>query len=337
MERIGWIKGGLEMVDVRCKSVKDIVDETNRILFDELNVQNDSSAEYFFRGESLNFKRQYDGKDCALSTDFPCYVDRNENWYKRERELYHEAMRLNVVSFEKDCGMVERMARMQHYQLPTRFCDISSNVLVATLFACGGGDLWNKEKRDNGHDGYIRILKVRNDRMKSFSSDIITAIAHLPLVKAENINPSREDGLDYLRYEVTNSRPGFSMPVMESTGKGLRKAKEQLREEIQHVWAFKPVWNSDRIRGQFGAFLAFGCHDQKKPLKATFSLADYDVPSAPSYGIAQVAYIQINGKFKSRIREELRYFGVPIELLYADVSNVCSEISERVKTKGRMA
>ena len=208
---------------------------------------------------------------------------------------------------------------------------MTSNVLIATQFACGTGDV-NRANRDNGHDGYIRVMKVKRERMKSFTSDIITAIAHLPLVRWNNINPSKKDGLEYLRYEITNSRPGFSMEVSESTGRDrLRSAKEQLREEIQHVWAFKPVWNTSRIRSQSGIFLAFGCGDGKKPLNPSFSPDDYDNPKAPSCGIAQVAVIQIDGSCKKRIREELRYFGLPTEGLYPDLSNVCTEISERVK------
>lgn len=320
---------------MRCKCVKDIVDEANRLLFDELNATENTDEEFFFRGESKNFLRQKEGSDLPLGTSFPCCLDREQNWIDHERDLYQEALRLNVISFDHDKTMVDRVARMQHYLLPTRFCDLSTNVLCATLFACGCGDLWNKNNRDNGHDGYIRVMKAKRSRIKSFTSDIINAIAHLPLVKANLIHPSVEGGLDYLRYEITNDRPGFSMPnVPESSGDSLHLAQEQLREEIQHVWAFKPMWNSDRIRRHSGLFLAYGCRDDKASLNPTFSLEDYDKPEAPSYGIAQVGYIQIHAKFKSRICEELRYFGMPIEGLYVDISNVCSEISERVKTKG---
>ena len=78
-------------------------------------------------------------------------------------------------------------------------------------------------------------------------------------------------------------------------------------------------------------FLAFGCRDGKEPLNPTFSPLDYDNPAAPSCGIAQVAVIQIDGGFKSKITDELRYFGVPAESIYPDLSNVCVEISERLK------
>ena len=315
---------------MRCKSVKDIVDEANRILFSENNALYGKDVEYFFRGESLNFKRKDDGVDLPLGTAFPCYLDRDQKFIDNERELYQEAMRLNIATFDKDRTMVERVARMQHYQVPTRFCDLSSNVLMAAMFACGGGDTWNKDKRDNGHDGYIRVMKIRKDRIKSFTSDIIMAIAHLPLVKRQNINPSKPDGLSHLRYEITNSRPGFSMEISDFND-GLRQAKEQLQEEIQHVWPFKPIWNSERIRKQEGIFLAFGCKDNKEPLNPTFSLGDYDNPEAPSYGIAQIDYIQIHFDYKKYIREELRYFGIPIESVYPDLSNASMEIENRLK------
>lgn len=315
---------------MRCKSVKDIVDEANRILFSENNALFSSDVEYFFRGESMNFKRKDDGVDLPLDTSFPCYLDRDQEYIDHERDFYQEAMRLNIASFETDKTMVERVARMQHYQVPTRFCDLSSNVLIAAMFACGGGDTWNKDNRDNGYDGYIRVMKICKNRIKSFTSDIIAAIAHLPLVKRHNINPSKLDGLSHLRYEITNSRPGFSMEISDFND-GLQKAKEQLQEEIQHVWPFKPIWNSERIRKQEGIFLAFGCKDNKEPLNPSFSLDDYENPNAPSYGIAQIDFIQIHFEYKKYIREELRYFGVPIESVYPDLSNASMEIGNRFK------
>lgn len=170
--------------------------------------------------------------------------------------------------------------------------------------------------------------------MKSFTSDIITAIAHLPLVKCEDVNPSREGGLDSLRYEITNGRPGFSMQISRAEGKGgTISVEKQLREEIQKVWAFKPIWNTRRIRTQSGIFLAYGCRDGKKPLNPTYSPADYDNPDAASCGIAQDAVIQIAAEAKCRIRDELRYFGMPAENVYPDLSNVCMEISEFVKMR----
>ena len=119
----------------RFKNVSDIVKEADRILFHDLDCLQDKDAEFYFRGESLKFARKNEGTALPLGTSFPCFLDREEAWWKNERELYQEALRLNVVSFEEDKTMVERLARMQHYQMPTRFCDMTSNVFRQEGFA----------------------------------------------------------------------------------------------------------------------------------------------------------------------------------------------------------
>ena len=311
---------------VRCRTVDDVAREALRIIGEEKASSNEPRAEFFFRGESKNHQSDYDDK--PIGTAFQSLLDRR-GLVEYERELYQEAMRLNVASFEDDRTMVERVARMQHYFLPTRFCDMSTNVFLSAHFACGGGEKC-AEKRDNGRDGYIRVMKVKGDCIKSFTSDIIIAISHLPLVSAKHINPSKPKGLGYLVYEVQNNRPGFfGEDVDADIGK-------QLRNEIQHVWAFKPMMNSRRIRKQGGLFLAFGCGDNKKSLEPTFSPSDYNNLSAPSYGIKQIGYIRIAAEAKKIIRKQLRYFGTEAESVYPELSNVCEELDNRfmeIKTK----
>ena len=304
---------------MRCRTVDDIAREALRIIDEESSVHPEPRAEFFFRGESKNHKSDYG--DEPLGTAFQSLLDRR-GLVEYERELYHEAMRLNVASFEEDRTMVERVARMQHYGLPTRFCDMSTNVLLSAHFACGGGES-GADKSDDNRDGFIRIMKVRRDRIKSFTSDIIIAISHLPLVSPKNVKPTLRNGLGYLTYEVQNNRPGFfGEDVDEDVGK-------RLRDEIQHVWAFKPMMNSRRIRRQGGLFLAFGCGDNKKSLEPTFSPMDYDNENAPSYGIKQVDCIRIAAEAKKDIRAQLRYFGMEAESVYPELSNVCEELGSR--------
>lgn len=307
---------------MRCRSIEDVVAEVMRLINEEKSVYPEAGAEFFFRGESKNHKSECDGD--ALSSEFQSFLDR-EGLVDYERRLFEEAMRLNVASFEQDKTMVERIARMQHYGLPTRFCDVSVNALLSTHFACGGGehDLAN---RDNGRDGFIRIMKIAEHKMKSFTSDVIIAISHLPLVNAQEINPSEIKGLGKLTYEIKNNRPGF---ISEEDWPGIGA---DLRHEIQQVWAFKPMMNSRRIRNQGGLFLAFGCGDNKKSLCPTFSPNDYDNPNAPSYGIKQIGYVRIAAEAKKVIRDELRFFGMEGELVYPELSNVCDELRIRFKT-----
>ena len=109
------------------------------------------------------------------------------------------------------------------------------------------------------------------------------------------------------------------------------RAEYFFRGEIQKVWAFKPLMNNPRIRNQGGLFLAFGCRDRKEPLRPTFSLADYDNPTAPSFGIAQAGFVRIAAKAKADILEQLRMFGMTEEGVYPELSDVCKTLDKRFR------
>ena len=304
-----------------CASVSEIVEQTTRTIEEEkARCPKDAGAEFFFRGERRNY-----GAPRSFGTRFDCFLDRHEGYVEHERDIYEDALRLNVVSFKDDRTMCDRIARMQHYRFPTRFADISTNALLAAFFAAEGG--CSDATPGDDEDGYIRVIKVAKHKMKSFTSDIITVISHLPLVVSENIhvsNPHRNE-LGYLTYEVKNERAGFydfdSAPDLYQI----------LCSELQQVWAFKPVLNNDRIKAQGGAFLAFGCRDNKAPLRPTFASEDYENKNAPSYGIKQVGYVRIAAEAKAAIRKQLRYFGMPAETVYPDLENVGKELAERYR------
>lgn len=305
-----------------CTKLDEVVAEIIRIVAEDKteSCRADDGAEYFFRGEKCNYK--HPGSP-ILDTAFDSFLDRSPSYWKHENELYQEAMRHNVASFSEDRTMSERVARMQHYGLPTRFADLSINALLPALFACGGCDANAGKFADE--DGFIRVIKVAHHKMKSFTSDVIAAISCLPLVEDWKVEPSKPDGLGYLTYQVKKESPRFSSESEWS------EIGQELRKDIQQVWAFKPLMNNPRIRNQGGLFLAFGCRDGKKPMRPTFSLADYDNPNAPSYGIAQVGFVRIAAKAKADILDQLRMFGMTEEAVYPDLQNVCQTLDKRFK------
>lgn len=305
-----------------CTKLDEVVAEIIQIVAKDKTESRraDDDAEYFFRGEQRNHKHR---GSSILDPSFDSFLDRSPSYWMHERELYEEAMRLNVASFTEDRTMCERVARMQHYSLPTRFADLSTNAFLSALFAVGGCSYTPGGCPDE--DGFIRVIKVAHHKMKSFTSDVIAAISCLPLVEDWKVEPSKPDGLGYLTYQIKKESPGFFSENEWS------EIGAELRADIQKVWAFKPLMNNPRIRNQGGLFLAFGCRDGKEPLHPTFSLADYNNPNAPSYGIAQVGFVRIAAAAKKTILDQLRMFGMTEEAVYPDLQNVCQTLDKRFK------
>ena len=168
--------------------------------------------------------------------------------------------------------------------------------------------------------------------MKSFTSDVIIALSHLPLVDPNKIrlyddfDRTDEDGkgLNVLRYEIMKERPAFGFEAERPV------AARNLRHDIQQVWAFKPMLGNPRIQKQGGIFIVVGCADGKRPIHPTYSPEDYDNPDAPSYGIKQVGAIRIASDAKYDIEAELRYYGVRGEQVYPDLSDTCQYIRDKL-------
>lgn len=304
-----------------CKSVAEIVEEVSRIVKSVGGFKPDFNDYIFFRGESMNYATQ---DDREIGTSFMPKLYREENWRQNEREIFENALRINVADFTEDMTLTERLARMQHYQLPTRICDMTDNALIAAHFA--------SDMKDNcrERDGFIRVIQVSHDKMKSFTSDIIVAASHLVRLRDEQF--IGEGGLETLAYEVCNERPGW-LKEQDRT----RKLNPDLERELGQVWAFQPIFNSRRIVRQGGAFLMFGCKERKQNLVATFSDADYESKSAATYGIRQLGVVRIGSQAKPCVKEELRRFGVLDELVYPELHEACASIAQRFKNRKELS
>lgn len=103
------------------KTVSNYIEEIEKL------INHNKDHNYYFRGQ-----------DDAFSNTLPA-VFRSRKLLDNEDNLFNDFLMTDPQLFEKCRTNFERMALMEHYHLPTRLLDVSTNPLIALFFAVKGG------------------------------------------------------------------------------------------------------------------------------------------------------------------------------------------------------
>jgi len=173
--------------------------------------------------------------------------DKQGNYLYQDNEdvLYRELIVSSSSAFSSDSCTLDRLVRMQHYSLPTRLLDITSNPLIALYFSC---------KSNPKKDGEVIALSVQRGKMKYFDSDTASCLANLArlpkkdkeLIKfTEGRNEFNEqEPIQRLIHFIREEKPFFQANIDP--------------EDLRSVICVKGKMSNDRIVSQSGAFLLFG-------------------------------------------------------------------------------
>ena len=109
----------------------------------------------FFRGQSKKYK-------FIIPSVF-----RNVSYIKNEEEIIKEAEISYPLEIQKAENQIDKLALMQHYGLPTRILDITTNALVGLYFAVS---------EINNEDGVVYLFNKRMAKEKLILSSKSTPI-----------------------------------------------------------------------------------------------------------------------------------------------------------------
>jgi DNA-binding transcriptional ArsR family regulator len=259
------------------------------------------------RGKPLRYFRGHSKQSFQLKPS----IFRNSGWIANEAAMLRELILRCPNDFSGGLTTFQCLVKMQHYGLPTRLLDVTSNPLVALYFA-------SESHEQDEEDGEVLAFGYDVDSVKYFDSDTVSVIANLSRrssdfavpepVDSHGSDPEKAierfnslDSIKLLLHDIGTDKPHF-----------LPKIK---REDLERVVCVKPLLDNPRIIRQEGAFLLFGCNKKKRePARLEES--------------AIVARLIINRDEKQNLREQLRTLGITRATMYPEIEHVAMHIRQ---------
>jgi len=278
-------RSGLEPNNsIRIGSVRTFLDALEKLNRSDQSV-------LFYRGHS------------SFTYDLKPSFYRNQGWIENEHIIFKELILRCPTDFDSSESTFQTLVKMQHYSLPTRLLDITTNPLVALYFACASPT--------NAEVGEVVIFRIPKIEIKYFDSDTVSVISNISrrpsdfIVPPENLTLRRFNltaHISYLLHEIKKEKPYFEPKI--------------LRPHLQSVVCVKPKLNNARIIRQDGAFLLFGVENSK--LDCAQAPEHYKTQDSPRILVID----------KQRVKEQLEALGITKGTIYPEIESVASHIKE---------
>ena len=335
---------GIEIISQFLLKIRDVIENSG--------INNLDEYEIFYRGESKNYGKTIPG------------IFRSDNDLKNEHRLFRELELRYPNVFDNAKSTIDKLAIMQHYGLPTRLLDFTTNPLLALYMAIDKDDL-------SDICPTIKIVFVKKDTIKYYDSDTVSVLSNFAKVKNDlevdlNILADNNGKIEkssrgmckstYTYLDNYSKIKALNIKQKNQAGKlicdnnaslhyllhEIKGEKSYFKDMIwiehldKHVVFVKPKHNSQRLINQAGLFALFGLNDGKKE---NFSLEDFAANESDNVKIKQFSLHEcVNDKkdlcitctedYIKSLKTALGILGITKDKVYPEMENASKYIKE---------
>lgn len=242
-------------------------------------------SEKYYRGQLEKYK------------NIPPSIARDTGYIAHESNIYYDSIKMKKEEFDLLLDPVERLAKLQHYGIPTRLVDVTIDPLYALYFAV--------ENIDDLSHGKVLIYIAEGYEPESEQARVLSLLATLSELNLDNII------LEYKRLYGISLSPQqtlayISNPVFIKHSEKLKKYNE-------------------RLHSQKGAFLICGNEIEQEEILSDLKSLDTISPSM---------VIRIPYEYKKLIKDELDLkYRINNVSIYPELPSVANYLKEKYKSE----